>query len=288
VSDVGGFLRAFDRLVVSLFVRDVLLRWVNPARPSFPERVSEPKERRALTIETFLVLAATLGYSAVVSLISLADSYLRPEPLAKQSVALNAPQAEASLLDLLSQLAVSGRRFVFGALGLYLLWRGGIALYRIGLDRTRPWRDLLSGVGLTALIGVPGLGLYLLSYSLGFSLNVQPSVLDDTWWRTPMLIISAASNAWIEEVLIVAYLLTRVRQLGWGENAGLLVSAVIRGSYHLYQGPGGFVGNFIMGLIFGRIWQRTNRIWPLVIAHTLLDVVSFVGYALLAGRVSWL
>jgi membrane protease YdiL (CAAX protease family) len=269
-------------------VREALRRWVNPPRPELPGRVDEPRERRALALETFLVLGATLGYSAVTSLLSLVDSYLRPEPLAKQSVALNAPQAEASLLDLLAQLAVSGRRFVFGAIGLYLLWRGGLALVRIGLDRTRPWRDLLSGVGLTALIGVPGLGLYLLSYALGFSLNVQPSVLDDTWWRTPMLILSAFSNAWIEEILIVAYLLTRVRQLGWAENAGLLVSAVIRGSYHLYQGPGGFVGNFIMGLIFGRLWQRTNRIWPLVIAHTLLDVVSFVGYALLAGKVSWL
>src|SRR5690606_16730624 len=137
------------------------------------------------------------------------------------------------------------RRFAFGALGLFLLWRGAIALRSIGLDRTRPWRDLLSGVGLTALIGIPGLGLYLLSYSLGFSVDVQPSVLDDTWWRTPVLILSATSNAWVEEVLIVAYLLTRTRQLGWSENAGLLLSAVIRGSYHLYQGPGGFVANLL-------------------------------------------
>ena len=43
-----------------------------------------------------------------------------------------------------------------------------------------------------------------------------------------------------------------------------------------------------MGLVFGRLWQKTNRLWPLVAAHTLFDFVSFVGYALLKGHVSWL
>ena len=79
-----------------------------------------------------------------------------------------------------------------------------------------------------------------------------------------------------------------MRQLGLRENTSLASAAVLRGSYHLYQGFGGFVGNLVMGLIFGRIWQRTNRLWPLIIAHTLLDVVAFVGYSLLRGHVSWL
>jgi membrane protease YdiL (CAAX protease family) len=37
----------------------------------------------------------------------------------------------------------------------------------------------------------------------------------------------------------------------------------------------------VMGLVFGRVWQRTNRLWPLVGAHALIDIVAFVGYALL-------
>ena len=68
----------------------------------------------------------------------------------------------------------------------------------------------------------------------------------------------------------------------------LVVSAVIRGSYHLYQGFGGFVGNLIMGLIFGLIYLRWRRVGPLIVAHTLLDVVAFVGYALVAPHVDWL
>jgi membrane protease YdiL (CAAX protease family) len=76
--------------------------------------------------------------------------------------------------------------------------------------------------------------------------------------------------------------------LGRWENSSVTVSAVLRGSYHLYQGFGGFVGNVVLGLVFGRLWQRTGRLWVLVTAHTLLDVVSFVGYALLANHLSFL
>ena len=65
-------------------------------------------------------------------------------------------------------------------------------------------------------------------------------------------------------------------------------SAVVRGSYHLYQGFGGFVGNVVMGLLFGWLYLRWRRTMPLVAAHTLIDAVAFVGYALLRGKVSWL
>jgi membrane protease YdiL (CAAX protease family) len=43
-----------------------------------------------------------------------------------------------------------------------------------------------------------------------------------------------------------------------------------------------------MGVVFGWLYTRTRRVMPLVIAHTLLDVIAFVGYALLRDRVGWL
>ena len=43
-----------------------------------------------------------------------------------------------------------------------------------------------------------------------------------------------------------------------------------------------------MGVVFGLVYARTRRVMPLIVAHTLLDVVAFVGYTLLKGHVSWL
>ena len=44
----------------------------------------------------------------------------------------------------------------------------------------------------------------------------------------------------------------------------------------------------MFGLLLGWLYQRTRRLWPLVIAHTVIDITAFVGYSLLAGVVGWL
>ena len=80
-------------------------------------------------------------------------------------------------------------------------------------------------------------------------------------------------------------LFARLRDLGWKTWPIILFSAVIRGTYHLYQGFGAGLGNLLMGLVFSYAWIRTGRLWPLVIAHGVIDAVAFVGYALL--REEW-
>lgn len=263
------------------------MNWLSPERSAFPEVL--PKEQhRGYQVELLIVFSVTLGLSGLRSLVRLLDSLLQPVPLSQQSVALNVPQARFDLIDLIAQLLSVLQLAAWGGLGLYLLWRGGIKLRMIGLDRTRIGPDVLGSLGLAAVIGIPGLVFYLVAYNLGINLAVQPSVLDDTWWRPVVLILAAAGNAWAEETLVVGYLMTRLRQFGWQGVFVLITSSVLRGSYHLYQGFGGFIGNVVMGLVFGLVWQRTNRLWVLVLAHTILDVVAFVGYSLLRGHVSWL
>jgi membrane protease YdiL (CAAX protease family) len=261
--------------------------WLRPSPPDTAP-ITDPRVRRLVGTEVLVVLTVTLGLSAARSALSLIDALLQPVPLNEQQVALNAPAAQAELVDLAAQLLRVLQLVGWGALGGYLLVRAGFALRQVGLDARRPGRDALGAAGLAALIGVPGLGLYLLARAIGVSVTIAPSTLDDTWWRLPVLIASAAANSWAEELVMVGYLITRLRQLGWSENGSLLAQALLRGGYHLYQGLGGFVGNVVMGLVFGRVWQRTNRLWMLVGAHTLIDVVAFTGCALLAGRVGWL
>lgn len=269
--------------------RGVGLRgWLTSGRPAQPTVVTDSKQRRALVVEVVLVLAVTLGLSGLRSLLALVDALMAPGSLAGQSVAINAPVRKIELLDFCYQLTGVVQLLAWAGLGGYLLWRSDIGLRTIGLHRRPEARDIGLGAGLAALIGGPGLGLYLLARAAGMNLTVLPSALGDTWWRVPVLVVAAVANALAEEVIVVAYLITRFRQLGSGEGAAVLASAALRGSYHLYQGFGGFAGNLVMGLVFGRIWQRTHRLYPLITAHILIDTVAFVGYALLHGRVAWL
>lgn len=261
--------------------------WFRPA-PQNPDPPLDPAARRALWIEIAVVLLVTFGLSGLSSILSLLEAALATERLSDQTVALNAPRSSQEFIDLSRQLLGIVRLLAWGALGLYLLWRSGFGPKLVGLAQPHLRRDVLPGVGLAALIGLPGLVFYLAARAAGLNLTVAPSLLEDYWWRLPTEVLWAIANSGAEEILVVAYLLTRLRQLGWSENSSLLASALLRGSYHLYQGIGGGIGNVIMGLVFGRYWQRTGRLWPLIIAHALIDTVAFVGYQALRGHVSWL
>jgi membrane protease YdiL (CAAX protease family) len=138
------------------------------------------------------------------------------------------------------------------------------------------------------VIGSTGIAFYLAARGLGFNLTVVPEALPDVWWKYPVLILSAVQNAVLEEVIVAGYLLRRLSQLGWSPGSALMGSALLRGSYHLYQGIGGFIGNLVMGVVFVWLYRRWGRVGPLVVAHSLLDIGAFVGYALLAGKVDWL
>ncbi|GAA1926294.1 type II CAAX endopeptidase family protein [Streptantibioticus ferralitis] len=245
--------------------------------------------RRTLRSETLLVLALSLGASAVSALISFIGSITKPGALKNQAATLVGTQAPGRpWLDLAWQLFSVGTALVPVALVAHLLAREGVGMRSIGFDLRRPRFDLAWGTLIAAGIGGTGLALYLGARAAGFNLTVVPESLPDVWWRIPVLIAAAVQNAVVEEVIVVGYLLRRLDQLGWSTGAALAVSAVLRGSYHLYQGIGGFVGNMVMGVIFVLLYRRWGRVGPLVAAHALIDTVAFVGYVLLAGKVGWL
>ena len=246
-----------------------------------PHPAAHPARRR-LTAEIWIVLGLSLGQSAVYAAVRLLDRYTREISLAQQVTTLNPSRDERPWLDLIYQVMSIGFALVPVALALYLLSAPGVsALRRIGLDAARPLRDLGTGTALAALIGIPGLGLYVVVRELGLSVSIHPAGLDPHWWAVPVLVASALQNALLEEVVAVGYLVERLRDLRWSTPALLVASAFLRGAYHLYQGPGMAAGNVVMGLIFTGFYLRYRRVMPLVVAHTALDVVAFVGYALL-------
>jgi uncharacterized protein len=258
------------------------------ATPAAP--APSPPARSSLRNEVLLVLGVSIGASAIWATLRIVERLTREEALARQTAALNVSRTpDRPWLDLIWQLTGISLALVPVLLALFLLNRHpGHGARLIGLDLRRPRFDLTSGTVLALVIGIPGLGLYLLAFELGVSVQIAPANLAPVWWAVPVLMLAALQNSLLEEVVGVGYLLTRLRELGWSVPAMVGVHALLRGSYHLYQGFGGFVGNAIMGVIFALFYLRFKRVMPLVVAHTLLDVGAFVGYAMFRDQIGWL
>ncbi|MGO4122702.1 CPBP family intramembrane glutamic endopeptidase [Arthrobacter sp. YAF16] len=245
--------------------------------------------RRRLRLEVWIVLGLSLGQSAVYSVVQLLDKMTRA-PLAQGTSTLNRSQSSREYFDLTYQLLDIIFALVPVVLVIYFLTElrpagmaagtGSSAFRKLGFNFARPGKDLLQGLGLAALIGIPSLGLYAAGRALGITTAIIPSALDSYWWTVPVLILSAIRHGIVEEVIVVGYLLDRLGKFGWGMPLAIFASSMLRGSYHLYQGFGPFIGNAVMGVIFALIYTKTRRVMPLVIAHALLDIVAFVGFSL--------
>ncbi len=57
----------------------------------------------------------------------------------------------------------------------------------------------------------------------------------------------------------------------------IAVSLLVRLGFHTYQGPVGLLAIGLLGLLFSIFYLRTQRLWPVLIAHGVLD---FIGLAL--------
>lgn len=229
--------------------------------------------------EIAIVLGLSLGASAVYSIVAIVNRLTLTQALADQKATINNSLSSRPTFDLIYQLLSVFFDLVPVALVVFLLWNSSRPhLGRLGIDATKPWRDGLGGVALAAAIGIPGIGVYLGGRALGISVDVVPTALDAYWWTVPVLILSALRAALTEEVIVIGYLYARLGDLGWGRWKIIIGSAILRGSYHLYQGFGAFIGNFAMGVVFGWLYTRFGRLVPLIVAHFLLDAAIFVGY----------
>ena len=246
-------------------------------------------DKLRIKLEIAIVLALSLGASAIYSLLSIVSRLTDETSLAQQTATINRQLSDRQWLDFSYHFFGIALGLAPVALVLYLLWEKRKSPFDvIGFNLSEPARDVWRGTWIAALIGIPGLGIYLLSRQLGISAEVIPAALGEYWWTVPMLLFAAVRASLLEEVIVIGYLFNRLSLLGFSSKSQIVLSAFLRGTYHLYQGFGGFIGNFLMGLIFGYLYQRWGRVMPLVVAHFLLDAAIFVGYAALKDVLTFL
>ncbi|MGI8617335.1 MAG: CPBP family intramembrane glutamic endopeptidase [Actinomycetota bacterium] len=234
-----------------------------------------PIDHRMLIEEILVVLSLSVLRPAAFAILSLIEA-----PIAGVVVAAADQSSEVTrqLLGIAFALAPV-------LLVVHLVRRSGEGVEVIGLSVDRPAQDLARGAVLFAVVGLAGIGVYLGAVELGVNRFVVPTPPLGHWWTIPALVLGAIESGLLEEIVVLGYLVTRLRQLSWSPALAIVASALLRGSYHLYQGWGGFVGNFAMGLLFGFLFLRWGRrTWPFVVAHALLDIGAGVGFILFRDR----
>lgn len=253
--------------------------------------------RRRVRWEIALVLLLSLLPSALYAALSLLELVMAPAPIAQTQLALNPQLADTAVFDTANRFVSFLAGVAPVGLVVWLLWtRRESGLHRLGLS-WRGFGDIGRGMLLAAVIGIPGLGLYAVSRLAGFTVQVVAGDSSFRWDTVLALVLAAVRAALVEEVVVVAYLALRLRALGWHPAAIIASSALLRGSYHLYQGVAMAFGNVVMGVVFASAFlvflrprtkvpgeaqavPRRSRVLPLVIAHFILDAISFLGYPL--------
>ncbi len=84
-------------------------------------------------------------------------------------------------------------------------------------------------------------------------------------------VVSAAS----EELYYRSYLIPQLSTLLRSRALAVVVSALIFGWAHAYQGAPGVVSATVFGLFFGVMFLFLKRMWPLAMAHALANILRW-------------
>lgn len=145
------------------------------------------------------------------------------------------------------------------------------------------WQPLLIAGGFFVTINL------FMKYAVPYivQLGERPNIdhLLDIPGNYPMLIFSLVivwiTAAFLEELIFRAYLINvldrllgKTRTSAW---AAVIVSAVIFGLLHAYQGLTGILLTGSFGFIAGIFFLlNSRRIWPLILIHGIIDTISFI------------
>jgi membrane protease YdiL (CAAX protease family) len=180
------------------------------------------------------------------------------------------------------------------AISLVFFWAAsrlrGVGWGDFGLARPKSWgRTLL--ISLCVALAVFAAVKVIINPVIGAFPNLQPrdmSRVAPLEGSLPNLIANLVgmyiTAAFLEELLWRGYLIERLldlvgkrSKLAWA--IALLGSAAIFGLVHIDQGLAGMFKIGAVGLVFGLSYLAVGRnLWPLIIAHGLIDTLDFVSH----------
>jgi membrane protease YdiL (CAAX protease family) len=230
-------------------------------------------ERQSLGRETRWVMVAFLVPGVISAILVLSEHISGVGDIARFATLVRGHPLTNMFLGILAYLPVAA----VVPLGLYLLGRTGQDRLTLGLERPSFTRDVIPGLGLgLAAFGCEIVLAIILRAILadypGLFVNVSLNHVPKYYvvWG----IATSAITAVTEEVLVNGYLLTRLNQLGWTPRAALILSLILRTSYHIYYGIG-FIFTVPFGYFVTRSFQKNGKLMRPIMAHFLYDAILF-------------
>jgi membrane protease YdiL (CAAX protease family) len=93
----------------------------------------------------------------------------------------------------------------------------------------------------------------------------------------PIDIISSIITGIFEELMEVGYIIKVTEKYGmW---TAVFISALIRTVQHAYQGAAGMACVLVIGVTFGLVYWKLRQLWPLMVAHILIDIIGSLKFA---------
>ena len=161
-------------------------------------------------------------------------------------------------------------------LGAFLYVRDW-TLQRIGLSPKLA--DTMIGMGLAAATYAADIAIWIVVSAA----DLQPTYLGGAktlvtgGLALPVVVAASLLNPVFEEVFVCGYVITLAREKG-RLSLGVNASVAIRLAYHLYQGGLGVIGIIPFGLICAVWYARTARLWPVIVAHAMIDLMGLLEF----------
>jgi membrane protease YdiL (CAAX protease family) len=95
------------------------------------------------------------------------------------------------------------------------------------------------------------------------------------------IILTWTEAAFIEEMFFHGYFFNRLTDFSCNDRIGvivaLIVSSLIFGAAHTYQGITGMLDTFLAGLMLGLLYLFARRnLWLPILTHGILDMIGFI------------
>ena len=173
-------------------------------------------------------------------------------------------------------------QWVAAVLVAWRAWARGLTLEAMGLVVHGRLRTLIAAiVGAATLGGLQWLNLRLMGRSRGKAREFMRILADRILPQAPPELLAfvalAVTAGLCEEFLYRGFLMAALGRAGLPVWGVVLLSSVLFGLAHLYQGRGGLVSTLVVGTVFGMARIAYDGLVPVMVWHFAVDAVAGVA-----------